>query len=65
MVEKKVIKLYEKDEKATKNTKTSIDKKEGVLDDSLSPSLNEKVTSHVKVKSTKIKIHNKTKMLKY
>ncbi len=56
---KKVIKLYEKDEKATKNTKTSIDKKEGVLDDSLSPSLNEKVTSHVKVKSTKLKFTTK------
>ncbi|WNV20004.1 Tn7-like element transposition protein TnsE [Bacillus sp. SI2] len=56
---KKVIKLYEKDEKATKNTKTSTDKKEGVLDDSLSPSLNEKITSHVKVQTTKLKFTTK------
>lgn len=56
---KKVIKLYENDEKATKNTKTSTDKKEGVLDDSLSPSLNEKITSHVKVQSTKLKFTTK------
>lgn len=56
---KKVIKLYEKDEKATKNTKTSTDKKEGVLDDSLSSSLNEKITSHVKVQTTKLKFTKK------
>ncbi|MED2869647.1 hypothetical protein P4268_00320 [Bacillus thuringiensis] len=56
---KKVIKLYEKDEQATKNTKTSTDKKEGVLDDSLSPSLNEKITSHVKVQTTKLKFRTK------